>query len=392
MEQAVTLFLCGDVMTGRGIDQVMPHPGDPRLVEPWADSAASYVRIAERANGPIPRGVEPAYVWGDALAELERMRPHARIANLETAVTTCGDAWPGKGIHYRMHPANLAVLAAARLDCCVLANNHVIDWGRAGLAETLEALHAAGHRTAGAGVDLAQAAAPAVLPIGEGGAATGGRTGEGNGGDTGANARLLVFACATDDSGVPDRWAAQAGRSGVHLLDDLSERSADALLRQVRSQARPGDLVVLSIHWGGNWGYRASDVERAFAHRLVDSGAVHAVHGHSSHHPRGIEVRGGRLILYGCGDLINDYEGIEGHESYRPDLALMYFPRFELPGGRLVAMSLSPVRRRRFRLERACARDACWLAETLTREGRALGTRVRLEADARLSLEWEATP
>ena len=148
-----------------------------------------------------------------------------------------------------------------------------------------------------------------------------------------ARARLLVFACATADSGVPDGWAAQSERSGVHLLDDLSERSADALLHQVRSQARPGDLVVLSIHWGGNWGYRASGAERAFAHRMVDSGEVHAVHGHSSHHPRGIEVRDGRLILYGCGDLVNDYEGIEGHESFRPDLALMYFPRFELPGG-----------------------------------------------------------
>ena len=46
-----------------------------------------------------------------------------------------------------------------------------------------------------------------------------------------------------------------------------------------------------------------------FAHRLIDAG-VDVVHGHSSHHPRPIEVYRGKLILYGCGDTIDDYEGI----------------------------------------------------------------------------------
>lgn len=370
-ERLATLFVCGDVMTGRGIDQVLRHPGDPRLFEPWVESAATYVRLAECASGPIPRRVEPGYVWGEALAELDRIRPRARILNLETAVTTSDDAWPHKGIHYRMHPANVAVLTAAGVDCCVLANNHVLDWGRSGLAETLATLHAAGLRSAGAGADLAAAASPAILPLD-------------------ATSRLLVFACATGDSGVPVEWAAQANRSGVHRLDGLSAQAADALLRRVRAEARDGDLVVLSIHWGGNWGWQASAEQRAFAHRLVDSGAVHLVHGHSSHHPRGIEVRSGRLILHGCGDLINDYEGIEGQEAFRPELSLMYFPSFELPSGRLASLSLSPMRRRRLRLERACPEDARWLADVLTREGRILGTRVRVDEGARLRVEWEA--
>ena len=82
----VRLFLCGDVMTGRGIDQVLPHPSDPLLHEGYASSALRYVELAERANGPIPRPVDFAYVWGDALTELERRRPDVRIVNLETAV------------------------------------------------------------------------------------------------------------------------------------------------------------------------------------------------------------------------------------------------------------------------------------------------------------------
>ncbi len=151
--RAVTLFLCGDVMTGRGIDQILPHPSAPQLFEPYVHSALEYVELAERANGPIPRRVPSDYVWGDALAELARVRPDARIVNLETAVTVSEDAVPGKGIHYRMNPANAACLGAAALDCCVLANNHVLDWGRAGLVETLATLRAAGLRSAGAGAE-----------------------------------------------------------------------------------------------------------------------------------------------------------------------------------------------------------------------------------------------
>ncbi len=64
----VRLLLLGDVMTGRGIDQIQRHPGHPRLYEGFVKSALEYVAIAEQANGPIPRSVDPTYVWGDVLA------------------------------------------------------------------------------------------------------------------------------------------------------------------------------------------------------------------------------------------------------------------------------------------------------------------------------------
>ncbi len=173
----VTLFLCGDVMTGRGIDQVLPHPGSPRLHEPYVKSAVDYVDLAERANGPIPMPVEFAYIWGDGLEALARAAPDARIVNLETAITTAHAPWPGKGIHYRMHPDNLPCLAAARIDCCVLANNHVLDWGYGGLTQTLASLRGAGMRTAGAGADVSQAGAPAMLDLGAKGRSAGVRLG-----------------------------------------------------------------------------------------------------------------------------------------------------------------------------------------------------------------------
>ena len=50
--EPITLFLCGDVMLGRGIDQILPYPSIPRLYESYLDSAIDYVELAEAANGP----------------------------------------------------------------------------------------------------------------------------------------------------------------------------------------------------------------------------------------------------------------------------------------------------------------------------------------------------
>lgn len=72
------------------------------------------------------------------------MRPDVKVINLETSITAGGDPWPNKGIHYRMHPRNVEVIQSAGVDCCILANNHVMDWGHAGLNDTLKTLTAAG--------------------------------------------------------------------------------------------------------------------------------------------------------------------------------------------------------------------------------------------------------
>ena len=67
------LFLCGDVMLGRGVDQILAHPSEPRLQEELVHDARDYVRLAEEVNGPIPRQVGAGYVWGDALDVLPQL-------------------------------------------------------------------------------------------------------------------------------------------------------------------------------------------------------------------------------------------------------------------------------------------------------------------------------
>jgi poly-gamma-glutamate capsule biosynthesis protein CapA/YwtB (metallophosphatase superfamily) len=366
-----TLFLCGDVMTGRGIDQILWRPSSPEIYEPYVRDARDYVDLAEQASGPIPRPADAAYIWGDALDELARTSPAARVINLETSITCSDDYWKGKGINYRMHPDHIACLMAARVDVCVLANNHVLDFGYAGLTETLETLQCAGIRSTGAGRTLDEARAPAVIDFEDG--------------------RLFIWSVGTASSGIPPVWAATPHRAGVDFLDDLSTRTADTLVERCRRVKRPGDIAVVSIHWGSNWGYDIPAAQIAFAHRLIDGG-IDLIHGHSSHHPRPIEVYKNKLVLYGCGDFLNDYEGISGYEEYRGDLALMYFPTLDVATGRLVALRMTPMRVRRMRLERATAADASWLHERTNdvQASAEFACHVEFEADGTLHLRWRA--
>lgn len=352
-------------MTGRGVDQALAHPVDPRLWEAYVWDARDYLRLVEAVSGPVPTPVEPGWLWGEALSWLTRTRPAAFVINVETSITRRDDAVPGKAVHYRMAPENLAALTVAHPDVAVLANNHVADFGPDGLLDTLRALEAAGIATAGAGADADRAARPAVVPLEAGG-------------------RVLVFGLGDGSSGIPPAWAATTHRPGVALLPDLSPRTATEVGERIQAARRPGDVAVVSIHWGTNWGYRVPAAQVAFAHRLIDTG-VDLVHGHSSHHPRPIEVYRDRLILYGCGDFIDDYEGIGGHAGYRDELRLLYLAALADTGA-LLGLTMVPLRAERLRLRFAPPADRRWLCDSLDEVSRRFGTRVTLDPEGTLSL------
>ncbi len=393
----ITLFLCGDVMTGRGIDQVLPNSVDPRLYESYVKDARDYVRLAERVTGRIDKPVSYSYIWGDALEVWEQMEPAVRIINLETSITSHDIPWPGKGINYRMHPGNVEVLTSAGIDFCSLANNHTMDWGREGLSETMSTLENAGISYAGAGVDLDEARKPVILETGE--------------------SRVIILASGSVTSGIPGSWAAGAGslaassegqaagpkgrkdgsgsratgpgRPGLNVMTALDDETVSLIGKQVNEVKQRGDIVVYSVHWGGNWGYDIPESHRDFARKLIDNAGVDIIHGHSSHHPLGIEVYKDKLIIYGAGDFINDYEGISGREEYRGDLTLMYFPCIDPSNGTLVSMKMVPMRIRNFRLNHASPSDARWLRNMLNREGKKMGTGVISDENRYLSLEWD---
>jgi poly-gamma-glutamate capsule biosynthesis protein CapA/YwtB (metallophosphatase superfamily) len=362
----VMVFLGGDVMTGRGLDQVLPHPGDPQLWERDVPDARAYVALAERVNGPIPRPVDFSWPWGDALEVLDEFAPDVRLVNLETAVTRSDDVAHGKYVHYRMAPQNVGCLSMAGPIVCALANNHVLDFGPQGLEDTLATLEAAGIPAVGAGRTAAEARRPVAVPVG-------------------GRGRVIVFAFGASSSGIPRHWAARNDRPGVALLPDLTRRTADDVVALMQRAKRPGDVVVASVHWGSNWGYAMPDDHIGFAHRLIDGG-VDIVHGHSSHHPRPIEVYRGKLILYGCGDLIDDYEGIGGYDKYRDDLRLLYFASVHPDTGDLLQLRMVPMQARRMRLHRADDGDVAYLRDVVNRACDGFGSHVHVTPDRRLTL------
>ena len=368
-KQPVVIFMSGDVMTGRAIDQLLPQHNDPVLYERYIRDARDYILLAEKTNGPITRPVNCEYIWGDALEELSTIQPDVRMINLETSITRNDQFWKRKYIHYRMHPENAECLTVAKIDFTSLANNHVLDWHYAGLEETLHTLDQAGIKFAGAGRDIKAATRPAIIDLANKG-------------------RVTIFSWAHADSGVPPNWATTQRRPGVNRLNDLSTRAVHHIRDTIQTYKQPGDIVIVSIHWGGNWGYDIPDDQQRFAHRLIDEAYVDVIHGHSSHHVKGIEVYKDKLIIYGSGDLLNDYEGIGGHDKYRADLSLMYFASVDPGSGKLVGLKMIPTQIRNLRINSAAQSDAIWLKKMLNREGRQFGTSTRLDTENHLILDW----
>lgn len=246
------LLLVGDVMLGRMVDEVL-------------------------------RRTAPIYPWGDTMEILSNA--DWRCCNLECVISDRGEPWEPdyKAFHFRSAFKNLAVLKSARIDALSLANNHSLDFGFAALRQTLDGLDSAGIRHAGAGANLEAASRLAISAL------------------KGRKIGLLAF---TDNE---PEWEARETKPGVlYSPIDVDDEHAAHLFSLVENAKASVDLLVVSAHWGPNWGYQPPAEHPRFAHALIDRGAD-IVFGHSGHVFRGIEVYKGHPIIYCSGNFIDDY-------------------------------------------------------------------------------------
>ncbi|KAL7489674.1 hypothetical protein ACHAW6_015361 [Cyclotella cf. meneghiniana] len=361
------LFNGGDNMLGRAVQLSFPvqSPNEALLrdsctaehylhmsLHPTTTHAHENIRSLEeirRAN------INGSYLWGDYLKLTLDTPPDLKLMNLETALTTTIDnediPWE-KGINYHFHLENFKGVMEGYQNACqetkghatkiiqrtsnpsplcvTLANNHIMDFGRqAFVEETLPFLssytkqHRGSVQFAGAGSNIQEASRPAHWTL---------KLPSSN--DNVKQVEVYVMAAGSMDSGVPRLWGAAADSAGVFHLPRLDSMQAvnDAvkLLKHwmtihsidPTNLLSSNSLVILSIHWGPNWAYRYSGdnqkFRREFAHACIDQCGVDIIYGHSSHHIRGIERYNRKLIIYGAGDLINDYEGFAnaGDEKY----------------------------------------------------------------------------
>jgi poly-gamma-glutamate synthesis protein (capsule biosynthesis protein) len=293
----------------------------------------------------------PAYPWGDTLELLREA--DVRVANLECVLASGGEPEPGKIFHFRSDLKNVDSLVAAGIDVVSLANNHVLDFGADAFREMLPALDGAGILHAGAGPDLDTARRPAVRRVG--GTAVG-------------------FIAFTDNQ--PD-WEAGAAAPGIYYVpvEDGGERGA-ALLDLVRRTKARVQLLIVSAHWGGNWGSDAPARHQDLARGLIDAGAD-VVFGHSPHVFRGVGIHRNRPIIYSAGDFVDDY-AVDPAE--RNDQSFLFV--LDTEGNEPHTLRLYPTVIAGFqaRLARGSAAD---IAARMQRLSQHLGTRTTWNASAR---------
>ncbi|WP_104140213.1 CapA family protein [Arthrobacter sp. ZGTC131] len=230
------------------------------------------------------KAAEPAYPWGDTLPILRQA--DVTFANLECVLADGGTPMPRKVYRFRSDLKNVASLRSAAIGVVGLANNHVLDFGADALREMLAALDQHGILRAGAGLDLEAARRPAVRRVGP---------------------LAVGFIAFTDNQ--PD-WEATGGTPGIHYVPvddvDAGDRRVTDLLELVRRTKGRVQLLIMSAHWGGNWGSDVQPTHRSLARLLIEAGAD-VVFGHSAHIFRGVEVYRNRPIIYSAGDFVDDY-------------------------------------------------------------------------------------
>jgi poly-gamma-glutamate capsule biosynthesis protein CapA/YwtB (metallophosphatase superfamily) len=104
------------------------------------------------------------------------------------------------------------------------------------------------------------------------------------------NKRVLVFSAGMASSGIPFNWKATVQRPGIYYLPDLSQDTLTSVTKNIKQFKKTNDIVIFSIHWDSNWGYDISETLRSFAHNLINIANIDVIFGHSSHHPRQIEL------------------------------------------------------------------------------------------------------
>lgn len=349
--QEHALNFVGDVMLGRLIDQLLPqHVHEP--------SEANIVQSFKSSN-PRISNYDYSSPWGDTTSLFRKQ--DLNLINLETAATTHDDKWPDKVFNYRMHPANIAALHTANIHYAGLANNHTLDFREPGLVETVNTVKNAGLAFAGAGHDEQEATRPAILQIPS----------------SSSSPPLQVYIWTASDH--PSDWASVPN---FHYIDYSA--ATKTRIRDLIAKTSPSTpvLKVFSCHWGPNYAWQPSQKIQEFAHFLVDECGIDIVHGHSSHHVQGVETYKGKLIIYGCGDFVDDYALVE---EFRNDLGgvwrVVVGQQYE--GGKVVVKRLEmfPTKIEKFAARRLGAeeRDSEWVRGKVRELSAEFGTEVVVE-------------
>ena len=259
--------------------QPASHPATPSSRQARAGVAAGSVTLAFAGDvhftGRTARLLsDPATAFGPIATVLKSADFTA--VNLETAVTSGGTPQP-KTYHFRTVPAAFTALRDGGVSMVTMANNHVLDYGQVGLADTLAAARAARFPYVGIGVSARAAWAPYVTTI------------------RGTRIAIIGVSQVTE---LASSWVATRHRPG-----EANAINTHRTLAAVRAARRLAGIVIVFMHWGTE-GQACPDAQQlALAPRLAAAGATIIIGAHA-HMLQGSGWLGRTFVAYGMGNFL----------------------------------------------------------------------------------------
>lgn len=293
------VLFAGDVMLGRLVNQVL-------------------------ANAQF------TYVWGDTIDIIKKA--DFSLINLECPISSKGKKWNKtfKVFHFRANLDAIQTLNCASIDYVSLANNHILDYDVEALLDTLDILDKNNISYSGAGRNLKEAMKPAIierqLKPTNNNSCYNVYNKEVNNIDNKNTIRIGLISLTDNEP----EWEAKDDLAGINYIPTTlaSDRYYNRLQNEIENAKKQSDLVIVSSHVGPHFREIPSTKYVNFAHKIIDFGAD-IYWGHSNHMPQGIELykhnNNTKIILYDCGDFIDDY-AIDS--NYRNDLSFIFLLHF----------------------------------------------------------------
>jgi poly-gamma-glutamate capsule biosynthesis protein CapA/YwtB (metallophosphatase superfamily) len=290
---------------------------------------------------------------GYPLGRIAQMMKQAdmTLINLECAITTSQQRWPGrpKAFYFGAPPEAVLSLGGAGVDLVSLANNHILDYGEEGLGDTLRLLQEQKIGFAGAGRNLREARRPSLRER------------------KGIRFGMVAYCDHQED------FSAEEDRTGMAYLDLRDRGEALIQMRKSLDQMKEAnvDWPILSLHWGPNSVHRPSAEFVEIAHAAIDLGYT-ILFGHSAHIFHGVEIYRGRPIFYSAGDLVDDYYV---DPELKNDHQLLF--EIETKGGALQRIRFHPVFIMNCQTQHANPEQSEYIASRIVRLSAEMGTEVQ---------------
>ena len=251
-----------------------------------------------------------------------------------------------KVFNFKADPDKVQTLLEGNISVVSVANNHIGDFDKNGLLETIKVLDDAGIKPVGAGKNADQARSPIIIKK--------------NG------IKIGIFAFTDNEPG----WEATKTVAGTNYISVGDIKYEQRFIDDVKKARENVDILIVSAHWGPNKREQPTPEFIKFAHSLINAG-VDIFHGHSAHIFQGIEIYKNKLIMYDTGDFIDDYMI---YPDLRNDISFLFLVTVDRK--KIKNVQFIPVLISNMQVNLALGQDFNWAADRIKKLSAPFGTKI----------------